>query len=108
MISSTSKNTVRSSSNLLQKTSDCKKRGARDPRTPPPPPLESATGLLLEKSKFFKGDYALGYVSTQIFYNKVLSRSATRTPSLLYYISSFLLLGVNRICTKIWQSSEML
>ena len=51
--------------------------------------------LLLPKFNFWKGDWALGYVSTQIWdfpnislFPKILSRSATReatrVPSLLY------------------------
>ena len=65
------------------------------------------------------GRETLGYVSTKIWdfpnislFRKILSLSATREanciPSLLWYISSYVLLVVNRICTKTLQNSKSL
>ena len=65
------------------------------------------------------GRETLGYVSTKIWdfpnislFRKILSLSATREanciPSFLWYISSYVLLVVNRICTKTLQNSKSL
>ena len=40
--------------------------------------------------------------------SQVLSRSATRAPGLLYYMSSVVLFMTIRTCTKLLQSSKIL
>ena len=78
--------------------------------------------MILLKFDFWKRDWALGYVSTLIwdsqnifYFRKILkvlslltTPEATRVPSLLYQISSFVLLATNRTCTNICESSNIL
>ena len=65
--------------------------------------------LLLPKFKLWKGDWALGYVSTQIWafsnislFPKILNLKikVNRIPSWLYQISRFVLVVVNPICLE--------
>ena len=75
----------------------------------------------LPKYNFCIGNWAPGYVSTKswnfsnvFYFAKIVSlklsvaREATRMPSLLYRISSLVLLAVNQTCKKTLQSFKIL